>query len=377
MSSTDAKENRKTSSTHVNGTAVADVVTPRLGDFRECEALMRGGSKSFFAASRVLPARVRAPAIALYAFCRMADDAIDLNANKTEAMIGLGKRLADIYAQTPADFPADRAFAEVVRQFDIPFALPAALLEGFEWDAHFRQYETLHELQDYATRVAGTVGAMMALIMGAASPQAIARACELGVAMQLTNIARDVGEDAIAGRLYLPRQWLREEGIDPDTWMRQPLFQPPIGRVVSRLLSVADELYARAEEGVAELPRDCRSAIQAARLVYAEIGRVVEQQGLNSVDRRAVVSGQRKFWLVALASTFLIRPSRTPKVLPPLPAVKFLMDAVANAQQVSPSAADQSDIKVTIEGRAAWLYALFARLAERDRVRAVEGRSQQ
>jgi 15-cis-phytoene synthase len=346
-------------------------------DLRECEALMRGGSKSFFAASRVLPARVRAPAIALYAFCRMADDAIDLNDNKTEAMIVLGQRLASIYANTPHDYPADRAFAEVVRRFDIPFALPAALLEGFEWDAQFRRYETLSELQDYATRVAGTVGAMMALIMRTTSPQALARACELGVAMQLTNIARDVGEDAAAGRLYLPLRWLRDEGIDADAWLKAPVFSPAIGRVVARLLNVADELYARAEEGVAELPRDCRSAIQAARLVYAEIGREVERAGLNSIDGRAVVSGKRKFWLVALASTAAIAPARRPRPLPPLPAVNFVIDAVASAQAESTRARDELESQQSSRSRSEWLYQLFARLAERDRIGAVQGRQRQ
>lgn len=346
-------------------------------DLRECEALMRGGSKSFFAASRVLPARVRAPAIALYAFCRMADDAIDLNANKTEAMVMLGQRLANIYANTPQDFPADRAFAEVVRRFDIPFALPAALLEGFEWDAHFRRYESLSELQDYATRVAGTVGAMMALIMRTTSTQALARACELGVAMQLTNIARDVGEDAAAGRLYLPLRWLREEGVDPDQWLAAPEFNPAIGRVVARLLHIADELYTRAEEGVAELPRDCRSAIQAARLVYAEIGREVERAGLNSIDRRAVVSGQRKFWLVAKASTAAIAPPRRPRALPPLPEVSFVIDAVANAQTEAARKSDELESQQKSQSRTEWLYQLFARLAERDRVQVVQGRQQQ
>ena len=86
----------------------------------------------------------------------------------------------------------------------------------------------------------------------------MARACELGVAMQLTNIARDVGEDARMGRLYLPRTWLREEGLDPDAWLAKPSFGPEIARVVSRLLSAADALYRRAEEGVWFLPRGCR-----------------------------------------------------------------------------------------------------------------------
>jgi 15-cis-phytoene synthase len=101
----------------------------------------------------------------------------------------------------------------------LPRELPAALLEGFAWDAAGRYYETIDELHDYCARVAGSVGAMMALIMGVKNKQVLARACELGNAMQLTNIARDVGEDARNGRLYLPRSWMREAGIDPQAWL--------------------------------------------------------------------------------------------------------------------------------------------------------------
>ena len=89
-----------------------------------------------------------------------------------------------------------------------------------------RRYETLQDLDAYAARVAGSVGAMMTLVMGQRAPEIVARACDLGVAMQLTNIARDVGEDARAGRLYLPLQWLREAGIDPDAWLAKPVFTP-------------------------------------------------------------------------------------------------------------------------------------------------------
>ena len=92
---------------------------------------------------------------------------------------------------------------------------------------------------------------MMALLMGARAPHLLARACDLGVAMQLTNIARDVGEDARAGRLYLPLAWLREAGIDPDAWLTRPAFTPALGDVVRRLLQQADVLYARAGAGIA------------------------------------------------------------------------------------------------------------------------------
>jgi 15-cis-phytoene synthase len=299
--------------------------------------LMRHGSKSFFAASRVLPARARAPAVALYAYCRLADDVVDGQGDAPQpdgqVMSQLKAQLDRIYAHDTTLPLVEHALAEVVQRFDIPQALLHALLEGFEWDRQGRRYETMAELQDYCARVAGTVGAMMALIMGAKSEAAMARACELGVAMQLTNIARDVGEDARNGRLYLPLQWLRDEGILIQEWLDKPQYHSAIGRIIARVLAVADDLYARAELGIAELPLDCRPAIQAARLVYAEIGREVERAGMNSISQRAVVSRERKLGLMLRSLAAAIphlsdarAPLRSAQIKP-LPAVEFLVKA--------------------------------------------------
>jgi phytoene synthase len=299
----------------------------------DCTRLMAGGSKSFFAASRVLPARVRAPAVALYAFCRVADDAIDGSREPHAALADLRRRLDAVYAGRPQAHLADRALAGVVAGFELPRPLLDALLEGFAWDAAGRRYATLAELHDYGARVAGTVGAMMGVVMEARDRRTLARACELGLAMQLTNIARDVGEDARHGRLYLPLEWLHEAGIDPEAWLAAPRFDAALAGVVQRLLDEADRLYARAECGVAALPRDCRPGIQAARLVYAEIGRAVQRQGLDSVSRRAVVGTRRKLALMARAAGALVFAPGHPLDLAaapgPEPAVRFLVDAAA------------------------------------------------
>jgi phytoene synthase len=158
-------------------------------DLAACRALLRGGSRSFFAASLLLPQRVRGPACSLYAFCRLADDAIDLEDGRMDALARLHARLDRAYAGQPLPTPVDRAFADVIARYAIPRALPEALFEGFAWDAEGRRYEDLPALQAYAVRVAGTVGAMMAVLMGVREPGPVARACDLGVAMQLSNIA--------------------------------------------------------------------------------------------------------------------------------------------------------------------------------------------
>jgi 15-cis-phytoene synthase len=338
-------------------------------DYEACQDLMRGGSKTFFAASRLLPSRVRGPAIALYAFCRVADDAIDFSCDRLSALTELNERLRRIYAGEPMAFAPDRALAAVVRDFDMPLELVSALLEGFEWDAEGRRYETIEDLQAYGARVAGSVGAMMAVVMRARSEQALARACDLGVAMQLTNIARDVGEDARSGRLYLPLQWMREAGLQPDTWMQNPIFDARIASVINRLIAAADVLYQRSEHGIGQLPRDCRPAIRAARLVYAEIGRALEKTGLDSVNNRAVVSGVRKLALLAQASSAaLIAPADPKCQMPVLPANQFLVEA---AKLPSPAVMTTSaPTHRSFEQRAQWAAELFERLERADMARA-------
>jgi 15-cis-phytoene synthase len=308
--------------------------TEHDADLQACRTLMRGGSRSFFTASLLLPARVRGPATGLYAFCRVADDAIDGSSEPARAIDDLRQRLDAVYADRPGPELADRALACVVHRHGIPRVLLDALVEGFEWDVAGRRYAEIEDLHAYGARVAGTVGAMMALVMEARSPTALARACELGVAMQLTNIARDVGEDAGLGRVYLPAEWLRQAGIEPEAWLRRPRFDDALGSVVQRLVDEAERLYARAECGVVALPRDCRPGIQAARLVYGEIGQALARQGLDSVSRRTVVPRRRQLSLVLQALAAAIVPPGHPLTaggaLPPLPAVRYLVDAAAD-----------------------------------------------
>ncbi|MGI9245950.1 MAG: phytoene/squalene synthase family protein, partial [Steroidobacteraceae bacterium] len=135
-------------------------------DHAACTALLSDGSKTFKAASLALPADLRRAATALYAFCRVADDAIDLGADGHAALAGLRGRLDAVYAGRPLADAVDRAFADTVHRYGLPRELPEALLEGFEWDLVGRRYQTLSELNAYAARVAGTVGAMMSLLMG-------------------------------------------------------------------------------------------------------------------------------------------------------------------------------------------------------------------
>lgn len=303
-------------------------------DLAYCQRLLRGGSRSFWLASRLLPASVLAPACAVYAFCRLADDDIDADGAGEQALLHWRGRLSQVYEGRPHDHPVDRALARVVQAHALPQALPEALLEGFAWDLAGRRYDQLEDLTAYAARVAGSVGAMMAVLMGARSEVALARACDLGVAMQLTNIARDVGEDARAGRLYLPLQWMRDEGLDPNAWLVCPAHSPALARVVQRLLQHADALYARADAGMACLPRRCRPGIRLARYLYAGIGDEVARRGHDAVSSRAVVPVAAKIRALKQA---LVGSSNPPSsalaVDPPLPQTAYLVAAARRPAQ--------------------------------------------
>ena len=322
-------------------------------DMAACHAAIRTGSLSFHAASRLLPPRVRDPALALYAFCRLADDAVDEGRDKVAAVLRLRDRLDRVYQGRPQEASADRAFAAVVEGFDMPRALPDALLEGMAWDAVGRRYADLSGVLDYSARVAAAVGAMMCVLMRVRDADALARACDLGLAMQLTNIARDVGEDARAGRLYLPTDWLG----DPDAFLADPTASPEIRAATARLLAEAARLYARSEAGVAALPLACRPGILAARLIYAGIGGAVRRQGHDSITARARTGRTQKLGWLGLAT---LRAGATalmprPAVLhaPAVDEVRFLVRAATQ--------------KTASRGRSDALLGVLAQLEARDR----------
>jgi len=308
-------------------------------DLKDCQEAIRHGSRSFHSASKVLPKRVRDPALALYAFCRLADDAVDLNRDKSGAVLALRDRLDRIYEGRPNDAAADRAFACVVQDFEMPRALPDALLEGLAWDALEHRYQSFSDLVGYSARVASAVGVMMCVLMGVRDRDAIARAADLGVAMQLTNIARDVGEDALEGRLYLPLDWFDEAGIDPEHFLSDPKASPDIRNMVQRLLREAARLYARSEAGVGRLPLDCRAGILAARHVYAGIGTDLARHDYQSITRRAYTTKPQKLALIskALMHTAIISAFPQSAILhaKPLPEVEFLVDAAGRRDRSS------------------------------------------
>ncbi len=312
-------------------------------DLDHCRAAIRTGSKSFHAASLLLPAKVRDPALALYAFCRLADDEVDEGSEKGRAVLELQERLDRAYAGRPRNAPEDRAFTSLIETFDMPRALPEALLEGLAWDAMERRYATLSDLRGYSARVASTVGAMMSVLMEVRDRHALARACDLGVAMQLTNIARDVGEDARAGRLYLPLDWLAEAGVDPDAFLADPKPERWTRRITARLLAEAHRLYARSEAGISALPLRARPGIFAARYIYAGIGGALRRLSHDSISHRAHTGKASKVgWLAVSAlraAGTVVLPTPAVIYAPALQETEFLVSAAAKEGLNDPSRA--------------------------------------
>ncbi len=343
---------------HAAAPAVTDL---SRHDLEACVAMMRGGSRTFFAASRLLPPRVRAGAIALYAFCRVADDLVDMPGGGETSVVVLRDRLDRIYAGTPLDVVEDHALSLLVQECGLPRHLLDALVEGFAWDSQARVYETIEDVHAYGARVAGSVGAMMSWVMGARQPHTLARACELGVAMQLTNIARDVGEDARNARLYLPRQWLREAGVDVEAWLQAPVFTPGVKAVTERLLQEADRLYKQSTAGIGELPADCRAAILSASLIYGEIGQQLRREGGDSVNHRTVVSTRRKLVLLAGAWTQAgwLRAQVEPQA--PLPAIAYLVEGCAAQARAVAAPAGTGFPNRGIPQRVEWVFNLLER----------------
>ncbi|WP_299849964.1 15-cis-phytoene synthase [uncultured Roseovarius sp.] len=303
-------------------------------DMAHCVEAIRHGSRSFHAASKLLPRKLRDPALALYAFCRLADDAVDLQPAKADAVLQLHERLDLAYAGRPRNAPADRAFAAIIEDYQMPIALPEALLEGLAWDAMEKRYATMSELRSYSARVAAAVGAMMCVLMRVRDRDALARACDLGVAMQLTNIARDVGEDAREGRLYIPTEWMQQAGLTPDAFLARPRMSDDVHGFVDRLLREADALYVRSEAGIGVLPASCRPGIFAARYIYAGIGGEIQRLNCNSMDHRARTSTHQKLGWLALSITRTLGTMAMPRSpvvhARPLPETAFLVDAAAD-----------------------------------------------
>jgi phytoene synthase len=266
---------------------------------------IRQGSKSFAAAARLFDPSVREDAYMLYAWCRHCDDQIDGQVLGHGA-VGLDPRLAaaklvELEEKTRRALAGHRlddreeedqafaAFRRVAERHTIPSRLPLELLEGFRMDVEGCSYRTLDDVLLYAYRVAGVVGEMMARVMGATDTDVLRRAADLGLALQLTNIARDVVEDAKGGRVYLPSEWLGPLAGAPAK-VADPANRDAVFEATARLIAAAEPYYQSARWGLPALGFRSAWAVAAAAGVYRQIGRRVLQVGSAGLERRATTT---------------------------------------------------------------------------------------
>jgi 15-cis-phytoene synthase len=266
--------------------------TPIDDDARRCREIVRTHGRSFYLASLFLLPDQRRAIHAVYAFCRVADDIVDSmdpgRASETGNLLDAWRN----QIESPTD-PVMRAFARARHDYSIPVEPALELLEGVRSDLIPGRYQTWADLERYCYAVAGTVGLLSAPVMGCDDPRALVRAADLGIAMQLTNILRDVAEDAHLGRLYLPLEDLAAFGCSPESIMRGAPDGNLAGLVAFEIKR-ARSIYARALTGVPALDRNGQLATLAAARFYGEILAEIERADCDVFRGRARVSTTRK-----------------------------------------------------------------------------------
>nr|WP_111301083.1 phytoene/squalene synthase family protein [Paracoccus saliphilus] len=262
------------------------------------------GSQSFAAAARLMPPGIRDDTVMLYAWCRHADDVIDgqVLGDSPQPVADPQARLHALRVETLAalqgEYPVSPPFAAlraVARRHDFPQQWPLDLIRGFAMDVEQRHYHSLDDVLEYSYHVAGVVGVMMARIMGVRDPHVLDRACDLGLAFQLTNIARDVMDDHTLGRCYLPSEWLDQAGAR----VEGTVPSPQVYAVILRLLDAADPYYASARVGLGSLPPRCAWSIAAALRIYHAIGTRIRRGGPEAYQQRISTSKPVKVALMA------------------------------------------------------------------------------
>jgi 15-cis-phytoene synthase len=293
--------------------------------YQYCESVTRKHAKSFYFASKFLPKEKRKPIYALYALCRHIDDEIDkariddeksasqeiekwrseLNRLYRQGEISyenVSKNVVfeDCFSQdsTVSDLTHSRllilmAWKEVLSRYPIPLSLLLELIKGVLMDTYVKRYDTFQQLYVYCYRVASTVGLMSSEIFGYKDREALFYAEAMGIAMQMTNILRDIGEDALMNRIYLPQEDLQGFGVS-----EQQIFQNEVNKNFIELMKFeierTREFYKKAEKGIPLLEKDTRFTVLVASRIYAKILDEIEKQNYDVFRRRAHTSLAQK-----------------------------------------------------------------------------------
>jgi phytoene synthase len=293
-------------------------MTSSLEDaFEYCRSVTVKHAKSFYFAARFLPLEKRRAVFPIYAFCRHVDDEIDeaaiADAEKAATAVerwrvNLGAVYDGVLPEgddvSPQQKLVFRAWLDVIAKYPIPPSLPIELVEGVLMDTTIKRYETFEDLYLYCFRVASTVGLMSSEILGYHDPKAVEYAEAMGIAMQLTNILRDVREDASMGRIYLPQEDLRRFDVDDDQILAGR-FDGNFDALMRFEIDRARHYYREGEKGIAMLSSDSRFTVLLASRIYAKILDEIDERGRNVFLGRAHTTRFQKMasipsiWLAA------------------------------------------------------------------------------
>ena len=316
--------------------------------YQYAEALTRQYARTFYFASALLPPAQRKHAYAIYAFCRTADSLVD-EAKEGYTKEDIQARLSALrrFVQAPhtfvPDYPWTRAFQETLSSLAIPVYLFVELLNGVEMDLYKSRYATFAELYLYCYRVAGVVGQMMCYVYGLRDEASLSYAEKLGVAMQLTNILRDVGEDWQRGRLYIPEETLRQFGVS-EAEIGAGQATPAYEALIRDQIEQARAYYREAAPGIARIPSaPVRLTTLVMARLYEGILDKLEKHPAQNLTQRTALSRLEKYLLTG--QTFL---GVTPVGSKPLPA--FYQIAVALLLLLTPFA-----VVDTLTGAFAWM----------------------
>jgi len=279
-----------------------------VAEAARARAVLAKGSKSFGFAARFLPADQWDDAARVYAFCRLVDDVAD---DESAPAADRRRDLQGLQAQLHGDQTLHPVVAElftVDRRRGLDLEAASALIDACQTDLQPVRVADDRQLLRYAYGVASTVGLLMCGVLGVHAPQARAFAIDLGVAMQLTNICRDVAEDATLGRVYLPAERLRAHGVEPEELLTGKASPQGVAGAVEEVLDLAEAYYASAWDGLHYLPFRARLAIVVAARVYRAIGLVLRRNGCDALAGRTWVPLPSKLVQAAIACVELFTP---------------------------------------------------------------------
>ncbi len=279
--------------------------------YSECRAITRHHAKTFYMATRFLPNHKQRGIFAIYSLCRYIDDLVDeaedllekRELTKDDIRLKLEswkKKLRDTYDGKDHDNDILIAFSDVLRRYHIPIEMPFELMEGVCMDLFKNRFETFEELYDYSFKVASIVGLMTSQVFGYQSKEALGYAVDLGIAMQLTNILRDVGEDLQRNRIYLPQEDLARFNVS-----EEELFNYQRTENVMDLLDFQIQrtrrYYRRSDEGIGLLSSDSRLPVYLARQNYGRILNKIEKNNYDVFNKRAYLNATEKLSILPKA----------------------------------------------------------------------------